>query len=80
MEAEEADIAHNERMRIGFELLKLLAKTGHLYFWTRHGLIENQKFRSGLFREVLLQAGEVGCQNGKTIAVREFARAMRLEL
>ena len=65
---------YNQRMHIGFELLKILARTGRLYFWTKHGLIENRKFRGELCRDVLLQAGEVSCQNGKRVAVREFAR------
>jgi radical SAM superfamily enzyme YgiQ (UPF0313 family) len=64
------------RTQIGFNLLKVLGETGRLYFWTKTGLIENQKFKAELLWQVLLQAGAIGCQSGKRIAVREFARAV----
>jgi hypothetical protein len=38
-----------------------------MYFWTPRGLIENKRFRTGLFRRVVAQAGTVTCQNGKSI-------------
>jgi radical SAM superfamily enzyme YgiQ (UPF0313 family) len=58
----------------GFELLKLLAKTQRLYFWTKNGLVENEKFRTEIFLRVLSEAGEIRCQNGTGIEVGEFAR------
>ncbi len=66
----------DERTRTGFELLRLLRESGGLYFWTRNGLVKNKNLRSELFREVFLQAGEIGCQNGQRIAVTEFARSI----
>ncbi|MGH7835362.1 MAG: B12-binding domain-containing radical SAM protein, partial [Candidatus Binatia bacterium] len=62
----------DSRMKIGFELLRRLAETRRLYFWTTKGLVENEKFKTGLFLRVLLEAGEIGCQNGAKINVREF--------
>ncbi|HEU4345806.1 MAG TPA: radical SAM protein, partial [Candidatus Binatia bacterium] len=64
------------RTRIGFELLKSLANTGRLYFWTKEGIVQNKKFRPELLRHVFLQAGRIGCQNGNAITVDEFARCM----
>lgn len=66
---------HGEnRERVGLELLKRLAETHRLYFWTKKGLIENKKFKTELFLRVLLETGEIGCQNGMHISVGEFAR------
>jgi radical SAM superfamily enzyme YgiQ (UPF0313 family) len=62
----------DSRTQIGFELLRRLAETRRLYFWTRKGLVKNEKFRSGLFLRVLLEAGEIGCQSGGKINVRDF--------
>jgi radical SAM superfamily enzyme YgiQ (UPF0313 family) len=65
----------DHRTRIGFELLKLVRKTHHLFFWTNSGLRENSKFRPEIFFRVLGQAGEIGCQNGQRIGVGEFLRS-----
>jgi hypothetical protein len=62
------------RTRIGFELLKTLAETGHLYFWTKQGLVENKRFRPEIVGRVLSEAGEIACQNGNTIFIGKFAR------
>jgi hypothetical protein len=62
----------DSRTMIGFELLLRLAQTGGLYFWTGKGLVKNEKFGTDLFLGVLLQAGEIGCQSGAKIKVREF--------
>jgi radical SAM superfamily enzyme YgiQ (UPF0313 family) len=66
----------DHRTRIGFDLLKRLAESRRLYFWTKKGLVENKKFKTELFLRVLLEAGEINCQNGRQIAVREFARSV----
>ncbi|HEX2228582.1 MAG TPA: B12-binding domain-containing radical SAM protein, partial [Candidatus Binatia bacterium] len=60
------------RTQIGIELLARLWRDGRLYLWTREGMIENRRFRSELFRRVVLQAGEIGCQNGARIVVSGF--------
>jgi radical SAM superfamily enzyme YgiQ (UPF0313 family) len=60
------------RTRVGFELLKAFAETNRLCFWTKHGLIENKKFKPQLLVRVLSEAGEIGCQNGKKISVGKF--------
>ena len=57
------------RTEIGLELLRKLAESGRMYFWTKHGLIENKRFRVELFRRVISQAGIITCQNGKAIDV-----------
>ncbi|HYY25657.1 MAG TPA: hypothetical protein VE689_09215, partial [Candidatus Udaeobacter sp.] len=62
------------RTRIGFELLKTLAETGRLYFWTKQGLVENKKFKPEIVGRVLSEAGQIACQNGNTISVGKFAR------
>jgi hypothetical protein len=64
------------RTAIGFELLRRLAENRHFYFWNKKGLIENKKFKTDLFLRVLSEAGVISCQNGKQIAVGEFARSM----
>ncbi|HEV8341808.1 MAG TPA: radical SAM protein [Candidatus Binatia bacterium] len=68
------------RTQIGFELLKLLAEEGRLYFWTKKGSIENTKFKPDLFMRVLSETEGIQCQNGKKIAVREFARSLARQL
>ena len=62
------------RTRIGFELLKTFAETNRLYFSTKRGLIENRKFKPELLLRVLSEAGDIGCQRGKTISIGRFAR------
>ena len=44
------------RTEIGFELLRNLAESGRMYFWTKRGLIENRRFRADVFRRVISQA------------------------
>ncbi|HUC98141.1 MAG TPA: radical SAM protein, partial [Candidatus Polarisedimenticolaceae bacterium] len=41
------------RTEIGFELLRKLAGSGRMYFWTRRGLVENRRFRGDVFRRVI---------------------------
>jgi hypothetical protein len=55
------------RTEIGFELLRKFAESGRMYFSTRRGMVENKRFRTELFRRVIEQAGNVICQNGKSI-------------
>jgi radical SAM superfamily enzyme YgiQ (UPF0313 family) len=57
------------RTEIGVELLRKFAESGRMYFWTKHGLIENKRFRAELFRRVISQARTITCQNGKAIDV-----------
>jgi hypothetical protein len=64
----------DKRLQIGFELLKYIAETQRLYFWTKNGLIENERFRSEIFLRVLAEAGEISCQNGSAIEASGFAR------
>jgi radical SAM superfamily enzyme len=63
----------DDRTRIGFELLRLLRETNRLFFWTNQGLRENERFKPEIFHRVVSQAGEIGCQNGRRIAVGEFS-------
>jgi len=60
------------RTRVGFELLNLLARTGHLHFWTKSGIVQNGRFRTELFLRVLSDAQAITCQNGQTIDVTSF--------
>lgn len=55
------------RTTIGFELLGEFADSGRMYFSTPSGRVENKRFRTELFRRVILQAGTITCQNGKSI-------------
>jgi len=73
-----------QRTRIGFAVLGELIDSGNLYYWTKHGLVENRKFRTDLFARVLRGIGAIRCQDGATISVEEAGRlsainAQRLE-
>lgn len=61
------------RNQIGFNLLGRLQNDGRLYFWTSDRMVPNEKFKPGLFRKVFAEAQTISCQNGKPIAVGEFA-------
>jgi len=61
------------RGRVGLLLLKQLLSTGHLYFWTKQGLVENQKFDTTLFLRVLSDAAVITCQNGRQIDLSGFS-------
>ncbi|MGH7830639.1 MAG: B12-binding domain-containing radical SAM protein [Candidatus Binatia bacterium] len=67
---------HDKRLQIGFELLRLVAETKRLHFWTKNRLIENQKFKTEVFLRILLEAGDLTCRNGNTISVAGFARSI----
>jgi hypothetical protein len=60
------------RASIGFELLKRLAETGRLHFWTKQGPVENMKFRPELFGRVLSETVVVTTQDGRPINVQNF--------
>ena len=64
------------RTRVGFELLNLLARTGHLHFWTKSGVVQNGRFRTELFLRVLSDAQAITCQNGQTIDIKSFDRPL----
>jgi radical SAM superfamily enzyme YgiQ (UPF0313 family) len=64
----------NSRTQIGIELLARLCRSQRLCFWTNQGLVENLRFRAELFERVLIEAGEIGCQNGAKIAVGPIGR------
>ncbi|HEV8725010.1 MAG TPA: radical SAM protein [Candidatus Binatia bacterium] len=61
----------DSRTRVGFELLKLLADSGHLHFWDKSKFVENRRFRAGLFLQVLSNAQTIACQNGPIIHVEK---------
>jgi radical SAM superfamily enzyme YgiQ (UPF0313 family) len=63
----------DKRQQIGFELLNHMEETERLYFWTKNGQIENEKFKTEVFLRVLSEAGEITCRNGNSIAVGEFS-------
>jgi radical SAM superfamily enzyme YgiQ (UPF0313 family) len=56
-----------QRAGVGLILLKQLLSTGRLYYWTKHGLVENRKFVSAIFLRVLSEAEVITCQNGQRI-------------
>jgi radical SAM superfamily enzyme YgiQ (UPF0313 family) len=64
------------RTRIGFALLRQLAQTQTLHFWSRGGPIPNTKFRTDLFARVLQEAGQIICQSGKRITVAHYGREL----
>jgi radical SAM superfamily enzyme YgiQ (UPF0313 family) len=66
---------HDRRTQIGVSLLKFLAETGRLSFWTKDGPVKNEKFRTEILLRVLSEAGEIGCRNGRRIAVRDCAQS-----
>src|SRR5262245_13183497 len=69
-----------DRTRIGFELLRLLRETNRLFFSTQKGLRENKKFNPEIFFHVLEQAGTIGCQNGRSIAVGGYSDSVTKRL
>jgi radical SAM superfamily enzyme YgiQ (UPF0313 family) len=66
----------DKRRHIGFELLKRMEETERLYFWTKNGPIENEKFKIEVFLRVLSEAGEITCRNGNGILIGDFARSV----
>ena len=56
-----------QRAGVGLLLLKQLLSTGRLYGWTKHGLVENRKFVTTIFLQVLSKAEVIACQNGQQI-------------
>jgi radical SAM superfamily enzyme YgiQ (UPF0313 family) len=64
------------RACIGFAALKLLLRTGRLYSWTKNGWVENERFRTKLFFQVLAHHKEIVCQNGQRIDVGHFTRSL----
>jgi radical SAM superfamily enzyme YgiQ (UPF0313 family) len=63
-----------QRDAVGLLLLKQLLLTGRLYSWTKHGLVENRKFVTALFLQVLSQANTIVCQNGQQIDLTALSR------
>ena len=63
------------RTRMGLELLARLFRENRLYFATRHGLVENRRFKTELFKRVLGETGEIACQNGSKILLGALATA-----
>jgi len=77
--ADDADISElmnqsrrDKRAATGIELLRVLRQEGVLYFHTSRGNIENKKFKTELFRDVIREAEYITCQNGRRIAVRSL--------
>ncbi|HXG52198.1 MAG TPA: radical SAM protein [candidate division Zixibacteria bacterium] len=62
---------------VGLALLGRLSATGRLCFLTAGGAVENQRFKTGLFGDVLREAGEIRCRAGGRIAVGKFAELLR---
>ncbi|RJR18047.1 MAG: radical SAM protein [Nitrospiraceae bacterium] len=67
----------DKRVNTGIELLKDLREDGFLYFSTSKGNIENTKFKTGLFRQVIREAEYITCQNGRCIDAGDFFQYMR---
>ena len=64
------------RIRMGFQLLRQLASTERLCAWTRDGLVKNVRFKISLLKKVLTETASVVTQNGRRVAVDEFARKL----
>ena len=64
------------RTRIGFTLLEEFRKSGRMHFWTNGGLVENPRFKSDLFIEILSQTEQVRCQSGACIDLRGFVQSI----
>jgi radical SAM superfamily enzyme YgiQ (UPF0313 family) len=63
-----------QRETVGLLLLKQLLLTGRLSSWTKHGLVENRKFVTTLFLQVMSQANTIVCQNGQQIDLTALSR------
>jgi hypothetical protein len=68
---------HDPRVRIGFELLTQLSKEGKLFFAHTAGPIENTRFNTNLFLDILSKTEKIGSQSGTQIDVRRFVQSMR---
>ena len=64
----------DQRTRVGFKLLKSFTETNRLCFWAKAGPSENINFRPELLLRVFSEIGELVCQNGRSVALREAAR------
>jgi radical SAM superfamily enzyme YgiQ (UPF0313 family) len=67
----------DSRTQLGVALLARLLQSSRLFFWTRHGPVENRRFKPALFHEVLRQAGEIRCQNGTKVSLAANAQALQ---
>ncbi|HEY2917944.1 MAG TPA: radical SAM protein [Candidatus Binatia bacterium] len=66
------------RACIGFELLTKLSKEGRLYFSHTAGFVENTRFNTNLFLQILSETGEIGCRSGTRIETRRFIQSIRI--
>jgi radical SAM superfamily enzyme YgiQ (UPF0313 family) len=64
------------RTGTGFEVLRLLMRTGRLHSWANSTFIPNDRFRAELFWRVLSNIEAIACQNGQTIDVRSLIRSL----
>lgn len=58
---------NDNRTRTGMKILELLIDARSMHFWTRKGMVENRKFRPGLFERAMSEAGRIACMNGSHI-------------
>jgi len=65
------------RASMGFELLRMFSQSGRWHCWTSAGPVENARFNSALFYEILCQTGKIACLSGHPIGVREWAHRLR---
>lgn len=69
----------DRRTTVGLRLLKQLLSTGRLYHWTKNGLVENRRFATELFFQVLSEAAVITCQNGQQIDLSAFTETPRFD-
>lgn len=62
----------DKRVSTGIELLRDLMLEGDLFLITSNGRIQNKKFKSGTFRNVIRDAKYIRCQNGRRIDVESY--------
>lgn len=67
----------DKRLKTGIELLRDLRQEGVLCFSASKGNIKNNKFKTGLFRDVIGEAEYITCQNGRRIAVASFSNDIK---
>jgi radical SAM superfamily enzyme YgiQ (UPF0313 family) len=60
------------RIQAGFQSLQRLPDVKKLYFWTKSSPVENRHFNSDVFLRVLSEAELIGCQNGKSIHIKDW--------
>lgn len=62
------------RQRIGIAILRELLESHRLSFWTKTGAVENEKFRAGLFMQIMAELPYIMTLQGIPISIGGFGQ------